>query len=518
MAARGIVYLVGAGPGGAEYLTQQAWQALSRATVVIYDALIDSGVLAVLPPHAKMIAVGKRGGQPSTEQTQINQLLIDHCRRGETVIRLKSGDPFIFGRAMAEIDALRQADCPYQVIPGLSAALAAPLLAGIPLTDALVGRSFTVATVHEPESLDWALLAQMETLVLLMGGQHLAEIVQRLLDQGRAKTEAIAIIRAAGTPRQQVWCATLADICDRVAGQSLSPAVMVIGRVVNLRQTNSKQPLAGKCILVTRAADQASEFSQMLHSHGATVLEMPTLEIVPPTSWVALDEAISHLDQFHWLILTSANAVEYFWQRLRHNNLDARALANCQIAVVGNKTAQALAKYGLIPDFIPSRFVGDALVAEFPQAVAGLSLLFPRVESGGREVVTKQFLAQGARVIEVAAYQSRCPEHMPPQVWQAWQNQNIDLVTFTSSKTVQYFHQILSRQMQKSMMNDHSRRQELDSARRVLFAAIGPQTAQSCHLLLGRCEIQAQEYTLAGLSDAIVHYYHSSISSICLNP
>jgi len=232
----GKVYLVGAGLGSVAYLTVRAYQLLAVAQVLIYDALVDTQLLQCISPDCLKLDVGKRGGKPSTSQGEINQLLVTHCQQGRQVVRLKSGDPFIFGRCSAEIAALKAADCKFEVVPGISSALAAPLLAGIPLTDPVLSRCFAVFTAHEPEALNWEAISQLETLVILMGGQHLPEIVHQLLRYGRPLSTPMAIIRWAGTPKQKIWLAPLGSILEATAGTHLSPVVIVIGEVVRLRQ------------------------------------------------------------------------------------------------------------------------------------------------------------------------------------------------------------------------------------------------------------------------------------------
>ncbi len=241
----GKVYLVGAGPGDRDYLTVRAYELLSRAEVLVYDALVDAHLLQAVPETCLKLDVGKRGGQPSLKQADIDRLLVHHCQRGKQVVRLKSGDPFIFGRSASEIQALKAAGCAFEVIPGISSALAAPLLAGIPLTDPVFSRSFTVLSAHEPENLDWQTLAQMQTLVILMGGRVLAEIVYQLQRWGRSPQTPIALIRWAGQPNQKIWTGTLADILETTAGVTLSPCVIVVGEVVGLRPYLLPSILAG---------------------------------------------------------------------------------------------------------------------------------------------------------------------------------------------------------------------------------------------------------------------------------
>ncbi|MEY2856639.1 MAG: hypothetical protein RLZZ74_949, partial [Cyanobacteriota bacterium] len=229
MIQSGKVYLVGAGIGNEDYLTVRGKQLLTVAEVLIYDALVDDSLLKLVPFSCLQICVGKRGGQASTSQTTINQLLVAYCLQGKQIVRLKSGDPFIFGRANEEIAALQQANCDFELVPGISSALAAPLLAGIPLTDKNLSRGFVVLSGHQPEDLDWSVLARIDTLVILMGGRSLPQIIDNLLTNGRSPDEPISIIRHCGKPRQQIYWGTLTDIVDKTAEISISPAVIVIG-------------------------------------------------------------------------------------------------------------------------------------------------------------------------------------------------------------------------------------------------------------------------------------------------
>jgi uroporphyrinogen III methyltransferase / synthase len=504
------VYIVGAGPGDISYLTIRAQQLLTQAEVLIYDALVDRDLLDLVPETCELVDVGKRGGRPSMLQAEIDLLLVEYAQTGRMVVRLKSGDPFIFGRVTAEIDALMAANCEYEVVPGLSTALVAPLLACIPLTDPVLSRGFAVVTAHLPDDLDWDALARIPTVVILMGARQLAEIVAQLLKHDRSANTPIAVIRWAGTPQQQVWVSDLGQIISVTAEVDLSPAVIIVGQVVRLReylkcgsstlpivrdlnldrQSNSA-PIAGKTILVTRAAKQASEFSQMLKTRGARVLEMPTLEIVPPSSWQDLDRQIDRLKDFHWLILTSTNAVDAFFARLQQAGKDSRALAGIKIAVVGQKTAQSLQQHGITPDFIPPDFVADALVSNFPVVPSGQRMLFPRVETGGRAVLVREFTTLGAEVVEVSAYESQCPIEIDADVLTALRQERVDIITFASSKTVKHFCQLIGTSLPSGWQD------------RVGIASIGPQTSETCRSLLGKVDIEATEYTLPGLVAAL---------------
>ena len=495
---KGKVYLVGAGVGSEAYLTVGGKRLLQQAEVLIYDALVDRELLKLVPLSCQQVCVGKRGGRVSTTQPEINRLLVDYCLEGKQIVRLKSGDPLVFGRANEEIAALQAAQCSYELIPGISSSLAAPLLAGIPLTDKYLSRSYLVLSGHQLEQ-DWSAIARIDTLVILMGGRLLPQIIDSLIQAGRSPEEPIAIIRYCGRPQQQVIWGSLSSILSLVGDTAISPAVITIGKVVNLSPQNpdlamNSFPLKHKTVLVTRATEQSSKFTALLQQQGAEVIEMPALTIVPPSNWEALDRAIANLGQFHWLILTSANGVNYFFNRLEELGYDSRILGNTKIAVVGRKTAAELRERRLNPDFIPPNYVADSLVEHFPAALTGQKLLFPRVETGGRAILVKELTAKGAEVVEVAAYQSQCPPHIDPTAWQAIEDGKIDIITFASSKTVRNFYQLL--QQQGSTATERL-------LERAQIASIGPQTSQTCRQLLGRIDLEAREYTLEGLTAAI---------------
>jgi uroporphyrinogen III methyltransferase/synthase len=492
-------YLIGAGIGSLDYLTHRAKNLLAQADILIYDDLVDTSILCLVPPHCAKIYVGKRGGKPSFSQGEINHLLIQHCQTGKVVIRLKSGDPGIFGRIYPEIQALAAAGLSFELVPGISSALAAPLLAGIPLTEKNLSRHFVVVSGHQPDSLNWQALAQIDTLVILMAGRTLNRIVSFLLAAGRSPDEPIIIIQNTGRANAQSWRGTLGTILADTQNISLSPCIIILGFVVNLGIMPTPLPLANKTILVTRAAEQASHFTQMLQGYGARVLEMPTLEIHPPSSWQALDNALHDLASFDWLILTSANAVDYFFSRLQVVGKDARALAGLKIAVVGKKTASSLEKHGIIPDFIPPDFVADSLVTHFPSPLRGQNILFPRVETGGREVLVKELSQAGATVLEVPAYESKCPREIDSEIWQAFQENQVDIITFASSKTVQNFVVLVTEALSlKANLN------LTDLLKNITIASIGPQTSQTCYKLLGRVDLEAKEYTLEGLLEVLL--------------
>lgn len=491
----GKVFIVGAGIGGIADLTVRGHKILQQAEVVIYDALVDATLLSLVPQTCQLICVAKRGGQESITQSEINQILVQSCQEHAIVVRLKSGDPMIFGRLVPELITLQDAGYEFEIIPGISSAIAAPMLAGIPLTDVELSPCFTVLTGHDLETLPWQALGQIPTLVILMGTAKLEQLLAKLRIHKAPDTK-IALIQWAGRPIQKIWTGTLGDILAKLP-QQIAPAVIVVGEVVNYHQRFYHVPrgLTGKRILVTRASEQSSKLRDLLENAGASVMEMPTLVITPPSNWHQLDQAIAQLKTYDWLVLTSANAVNYFFQRLHRYHLDSRSLHQLKIAVVGQKTAEVLHCHGIIADLVPPDFIADSLGQVFPDC-NNLHILFPRVESGGREVLISELTAKGATVDAVAAYESKCPERIDESVWRSLQNRQIDILTFGSAKTVKHFYQLVTQVSAPEQL--------LDILETVQIAAIGPQTALACQEWLGKVDITASEFTLEGLVRALI--------------
>ncbi|MBV6628253.1 MAG: uroporphyrinogen-III synthase [Rivularia sp. (in: Bacteria)] len=280
---------------------------------------------------------------------------------------------------------------------------------------------------------------------------------------------------------------------------SLNPSSQVSSTV------SQSLPLSGKTVLITRSVGQSSQFARMIAAAGANAIEMPALEIGPPSSWEDLDSAIANLSEFDWLILTSSNGINYFFERLIALEKDARTLANLKIAVVGEKTAQTLKKQNLQPDFIPPNFIADSLIEHFPEQLAGKKVLFPRVETGGREDLIRQFRQQGAEVMEVAAYQSCCPSSIPASAELALQSGTVDIITFASSKTVKFFNQ-LAQTIFLDNPQDNQPSEVSNYLEGVCIASIGPQTSQACQAYFGRVDVEASEYTLEGLTQAVIDW------------
>jgi uroporphyrinogen III methyltransferase / synthase len=496
----GQVILVGAGPGDPGLITVRGVEALSQADVVLYDFLASSELLRHAPAHAERIYVGKRAGAHAMRQQEINQLLVDLARQGKCVVRLKGGDPFLFGRGGEEGHAVAEAGIPFEVIPGVSSAIAAPAYAGIPVTHRGVASSLAIVTGHEDpakaeSSLDWDALSRMETLVVLMGVGNLPRIVERLLALGRETTTPAALIEWGTLGRQRTVAGTLADIVERVAEAGLvSPAIIVVGDVVRLREELNwfeTRPLHGLRVLVTRTQQQANKLSRALRAQGAEPVECPLIEIVPPNDWGPLDAAIRRISDYDWIILTSANAVEAFFERLWAAGLDARALAGCRLAVIGSATAGALGDRGLRADLLPDDYKAEALVEALTGLtdVAGLSMLLPH-SAIARPALAEQLRERGAQIDEVAAYTNRQPEGLAHALREALRE--VDLVTFTSSSTVRHFVEALGAEEAANAFKERP------------SACIGPITAEAMREIGIEPTIVAKESTINGLVDALL--------------
>lgn len=504
----GIVYLVGAGPGDPGLITLAGVECLQRAEVVVYDYLANEQLLTYAPASAERIYAGKIGGRHNQDQEEINNLLVEKGRAGKVVVRLKGGDPFVFGRGGEECEALRAAGVPYEVVPGVTAAIGAAAYAGIPLTHRDYTTSVTLVTGHEGKDkevsgIDWKRLSQGNgTLVFYMGVTTLRRNMQRLQENGRPSSTPVALVRWGTTPGQQVLTGTIADIADIAEkGCFKPPAITIVGEVVNLRDRlrwYDGRTLCGRKILITRAADQAGEFASLLADRGANVIECPTIRLVDPVSWEPLDSALGRLSDYDWLVLTSANGVRTFFQRLETLGLDVRALGKCRVCAVGPKTAELIRAHGVRPDLIPTDYKAEGVVAEFERMeMTGRRVLFPRAD-GAREVVPRSLEQMGARVDSPIAYRNILPERLPPEALFALERRSVDCITFTSSSTVQNLANMLG--------GDRM----LDMLKGVAVASIGPITSKTCRAVGLKVDIEPAEYTLAALTDAIEAFFSAN--------
>lgn len=502
---QGIVYLVGAGPGDPDLITLRGKVCISLADVVVYDYLACEQLLDFAPAGAELIYAGKIGGRHNHEQWQINDLLVEKALSGKVVTRLKGGDPFIFGRGGEECEALVTAGIPFEIVPGVTAGIGAAAYAGIPLTHRKITTSVAFVTGHEnPEKessdIDWERLSLGSgTIVFYMGVKNLPHITSSLIEHGRAVDTPVALIRWGTRPEQQILVGTLADIAEKARKAAFkAPAITIVGEVVTLRDKLrwfDSRPLFGKGILVTRAADQAGEFSRMLAAKGAVVFECPTIQLVQPEAWTEIDTEIDRLASFDWTIFTSANAVGFFFDRLSAKGFDCRAFGSCRICAVGPKTAALLSAKGIRADLIPVDYKAEGVVAGFGKFdLQGRKILFPRADKA-RELIPQALGEMGAVVAAPIAYRNRVPEALPDNLLQALEEQRIHCVTFTSSSTAENLAVMLGENRLLRLLQG------------VTVAAIGPITAKTCRELGLEVHIEPEKYTLENMTEEIVKFF-----------
>ncbi len=428
--------------------------------------------------------------------------MVEQAQRGRRVARLKGGDPFVFGRGGEEALALVEAGVSFEVIPGVSSAVAAPAYAGIPITHRGLASSFAVITGHEDptkgkSAVDWQhLAAGVDTLVFLMGVGHLAQIVEQLITHGRPAETPVAVVRWGTMPSQETVSGSLSDIVEKVQAVGLKPpAVTVVGQVAALRERLrwfEDRPLFGHRVLVTRTREQASVLSARLRDLGAETVELPTIRIAPADDWAPLDGAIGELATFNWIIFTSINGVRFFWQRLAHAGLDARALCGVQLAAIGPATAGALEARGLRPDYVPREYVAEAIAAGLSR-ICGQRVLLPRADIA-RPALADLLQEAGADIVEVTAYRTLRPEMEARELRDLLDG--ITAATFTSSSTVRN----LAAMAKDAGLNVP---RTLKSA---VVACIGPVTAQTARELGLTVDVVAMEYTIDGLVKALVQH------------
>lgn len=480
------VALVGAGPGDPGLITVRGAELLGRADVVVYDRLVARSLLELVPPAAERISVGKAPGRVEMDQSDINDLLVERARAGDTVVRLKGGDPFVFGRGGEEAEALAAAGVPFEVVPGITSAVAAPAYAGVPVTHRGVSTHFTVVTGHvDPakggSDVDWEALARAGgTLVILMGAGRIGEIAERLVAGGLAPHTPAVAVRHGTRPDQRTVRATLATI----AGANVeAPAAIVVGAVAGLDLAwFESRPLFGRRVVVTRAREQASGLRARLERLGAEVVELPAIEIDP------IAVTVPDLDAFAWLVLTSANGVATLFDRgLVASGRDARALAGVRVAAIGPGTAAALADRGIRADLVPERFVAEALLDAFPPpSGSGARVLLARAEQA-RDALPKGLEKKGYAVDVLATYRTVAATPDPDAVARVSRG-DVDAITFTSSSTVTNLCDLLGTVPDPQP----------------LVASIGPVTSKTALERGLRVDVEAEEHTIDGLVDALV--------------
>lgn len=499
MNTQGIVYLAGAGPGDPGLLTIKAAQCLKKADVVVYDYLANPKFLDLAPAKAKRIYVGKKGASHSKEQDEINDLMIAEARRGRTVVRLKGGDPFVFGRGGEEAEALAEAGVPFEIVPGVTSAIAVPAYAGIPVTHRHFGSAVAIVTGHEKDdegayAPDWESLVKIGNVVFLMGFANLPKIVSHLMAAGAASDLPMAVIEWGTLPRQKKAVGTLSSIVAEVARLEIKPpTVIVVGKIAALGEKLAwfeNKPLLGKRIVVTRSRNQLSEISRLLEEKGAEVIEMPTIEIRPPSSWKGLDQAIKNFSRYDWVTFTSANGVASFFDRLFKAKRDLRHLGRVKIAAVGPATARPMEARGLHLDLVADEFRGEGLARKLIKSgVRGKKILLVQAKQA-RETLREELKKAGARVTVVEAYRSAAPRisEFP---------KDIDLVIFASSLTVENFVKIspLAPSLKKRGLGEIS------------SACIGPVTAKTARDLGLNVVVVPKKSTMPDLVKAIADYF-----------
>lgn len=500
----GKVYLIGAGPGDYRLLTLKACDCLRIADTVVYDRLADPRILQYAPADAEYIYVGKASSQHTMTQDKICQLLVDLAKEGKTVVRLKGGDPFVFGRGGEEALLLQENGLPFEIVPGVTSAISVPAYAGIPVTHRGVAASFAVVTGHEDPTkessdINWQQLATAtDTVVFLMGVANLPGITQQLMAHGRSGDTPVAIIRWGTKAQQQVWTSTVAEAAEMAQREQIKPpCIFLVGNVVKLREklawfdNPAMKPLFGKRILVTRARAQASKLTAALEALGADCLEAPAIQLQDPQDgFAALDAAIQQIDAYKWLIFTSANGVEYFFRRLKAAGKDSRALAQAKLCAIGSATAAKLAAYGLLADVVPGEFRAEGVVEALKdQLQQGDKVLLPRAAEA-REILPQELTKLGAQVDVAPAYETVAGEIDQQKLAEQLQAGEIDVVTFTSSSTVTNLLKLLGPDAKRLLAQ-------------VKLAAIGPITAETCAKNGLQVDVQAAEYTIPGLVEAV---------------
>lgn len=500
----GKVYIIGAGPGDAGLITLKAIDCLRLADIVIYDNLVNEELLKYAPTHARFIYAGKKGGDHTLSQTEINNILVKESLAGNTVARLKGGDPFIFGRGGEEAEELVAQGVPFEVVPGVTSAIAVPAYAGIPLTHRGLSSTVAFITGHEDPTkeksdIDWQALAGISTLVFLMGVKNLGQITKELIQRGKSPDTPAALIRRGTTPQQEVITGTLANIAILAhANEFKPPAILVVGKVIDLRDTLKwfdSKPLFGKGIVITRPEKQADDLAQLLTKQGANPIFFPTIKIVPSPDWRKLDAALRKIDKYDWIIFTSANGVQFFFKRLMEKGKDIRDLSGIKICCIGPATAKQVEARGIKVDLVPDEFIAEGILDSFAAMnLRGKKILIPRAAKA-RDILPQGLKKKGASVDVVTAYQTLNSGKKKEAFEELFAENKVDVITFTSSSTVTNFVEIMGTNYS---LPPH-----------VQIACIGPVTAETARKTGFDIDIQQDEYTMEGLVNSLIDHFES---------
>lgn len=483
----GIVYLIGAGPGDAGLITKKGFDLLNQADVIIYDHLVNPALLKEAKKEAELIYVGKKSNRHTLPQSGINKLLVKKAKKNRIVLRLKGGDPFVYGRGGEEALYLRQNKIAFEIVPGVTSAIAAAAYAGIPLTHRDLAASLSIITGHRKKGEDVPII-DSDTLVYLMGISNISNIVGGLLKKGKDPKTPVAVIRWGTTAKQKTVVSSLKSIVSVVKKEKIAPpAIIVIGKVVSLRKDLSwfeKRPLFGKRIAVTRSREEASVLSGKLTALGADVREIPSIEAVPILENPLLDKAVHWLSAYKYIVFTSKLGVRCFFDRLYSLGLDARNLSGIKTYCIGPATAEELRKNGIKSDYYPKEYKAESLAAGFPDSLDGVKILIPRAENA-REVLPVELKKRGAIVEVIPVYKIVKPKAGNIDL------QDIDIVTFASSQTVLNFLDAIGKKNKKNLKG-------------IKIACIGPITAKTAKDNGLKVSVLAKEYTMDGLVRAIL--------------
>ncbi|MDX1946561.1 MAG: uroporphyrinogen-III C-methyltransferase [Pirellulaceae bacterium] len=491
----GQVYLVGAGPGDPGLVTLRAAEVLSRADAVLYDYLANPAILRHCRPGATLVSLGKHGTGRVVSQDEINRQLVALAEQGQTVVRLKSGDPLVFARAAEELAALASAQIPFEIVPGVTAALAAASYAGIPITHRDSASAVALVTGREDgdkidSALDWVALARFPgTLVLYMGVTTVGHWSSGLIAAGKPPTTPVAILRRVSLPDQSRIDTTLAGVAEAVRAARLRPPVVfIIGEVATEGPAWSwfeQRPLFGQKVLVTRPAHQADDLAQPLVELGAEVLLQPAIEIRPLPPSASSDQVLDSLDRFEWLVFSSSNGVNHFFDRLTALGRDLRALGKVSLAAIGPGTAEALARWHLKPDVVPAEYRAEALARSLAARAQGRRFLLIRA-SRGREVLAEELASAGGIVEQLVVYESVDVEQANAEIAAQLAAGRIDWTTVTSSAIARSLARLFG-----------------ENLRRTKLASISPITTATLRELGHEPAAEAREYTMAGVAAAI---------------
>ncbi len=510
---KGKVYIVGAGPGDIGLLTIKGLKCLQKAEVVVYDFHLNAQVLNYVNHEAEFIYAGKRGGRHTMTQDEINQILIEKAKQGRNICRLKGGDPFVFGRGGEEAEALSKEGIEFEVVPGVSSAVAAPAYAGIPLTHRRYSSSLAIVSGYEDatkkeSSIDWSKLATgVGTIVFLMSIKNIEKVCRKLIENGRSPETPVAVIRWGTRPDQKTIVNQLKNISKSVKEKEIKPpAVMVVGDVVNLRRNlkwYEKKLLFGQRVLVTR--EHSGDF-EPLAELGAEIIEFPTIKIMPPISWIALDAAIDRIESYNWLILTSINSVKFFFKRLFERDRDIRELKGVKICAIGTKTAGEVKKYGLKINLVPEEFNAEGLIKAFiaeyeaqtktkwstEQGLKGIKFLLPRAEVG-RSIFPDAIKELGGEIDVATAYRAVKPGVHGKRLKRFLKEGKISIATFTSAATFNNFMSIMDKDAHNLLKG-------------VIIAVIGPVTAKAVETAGFEVNIMPRQATIEAMVREIIYW------------